>query len=106
MMNFYDLNNLATPDPLIVSKVFGIGQTLATSDDSVPVCFCDITGQPNKHNALLLAHCRNNFLKALEALKRDARLFNCIADSENSGLASDRFDELQSLIKELEEVKE
>lgn len=73
-MTIYELEKLATPGPLIISEVFGVGQTLATADDSSPVCFCDCAGHDGKADAAMLAHRYNSFMRALEALKQQVQM--------------------------------
>jgi hypothetical protein len=55
--------------------------------------------------AAFAVHCINHFMEALEALKYDASVLNCIADTPDCGIADDRWNELNSLIQKLETVE-
>ena len=103
-MNIYELEKQATPGPLQ-------SWTCESTDDSTigltpanpPQEWCAyVEGYRHKEAAALLAHCRNNFMKALEALKKTYGLANLWEgdDTEREWAA-----EVEILIKELEEVK-
>lgn len=77
-MKIYDLDKQATPGPLVVFDRPGIGLTIGwrEGDKEGPTCTMRWTDGLNqrvedckKADAALLAHCRNNFIRALEALK-------------------------------------
>jgi len=67
-MNIYELEKQATPGPLSVThRNWGEVSDLHRIDCvAVASAFCP---DKNKADAQLLAHCRNNFMRALEALK-------------------------------------
>jgi len=100
-VNIYELEKQATPGPLQ-------SWTCESTDDSTigltpanpPQEWCAyVEGYRHKEAAALLAHCRNNFMKALEALK-------CVADCRSADEAHDIIvNQFPELIAELEEVK-
>lgn len=98
-MNIHELEKLATPGPWI-----------AVSGSRLPNWLMpdrEMFGMPSSPetlaNARLSAHCRNNFMKALEALKEARESIWWLDDSmDEREIATDR---LEELIKELEEVK-
>lgn len=92
-MNIYELEKLATPGAIQKYgnklRIIGHGVLAIVLDD------------PPNHDTHLLAHCRNNFMRALEMLKQG------VADFENSdtNAAVTWADRAKALITELEEVK-
>ena len=104
-MNIYELEKKATPGPLMWSRAGSFGRVSRWDiqrDTQTVACVYSITGlesDPRKADAQLLAHCRNNFMKALEALK-------CVADCRSADEAHDIIvNQFPELIAELEDVK-
>ena len=108
-MNVRDLEKQATPGALEVYEIKdGEGRpafVLRPLDGTQQWWAAEVEGYAAEAGAKMLAHCRNNFLAALDALKRDRELFDAIGDTENSRMAADRDLELYAMIKELEEVE-
>jgi hypothetical protein len=109
-MNVYELEKQATPGRLTVDHDAGWWLYLDQEDSANPRGQRVIAVFPDNSEeqvalVLLLAHCRNNFMKALEALRA---VHSAIMFDEE---ARDRIDEemntpgLRELIEELEEVK-
>ena len=108
-MNIYEIEKRATPGPWMASEGWNIGERL--DHDVVTTCeegggevVAEVLKDPCSHqlasmiNAKLIAHCRNNFLRALEALK------NCETKLHDEGFYLEA-DFLHGKIKELEEVE-
>lgn len=96
-MNIYELDKLCDPAPW--NDNTGSGETINSPDDWV--CIVQ-DNDVRSHNNTMIRHCRNNFMRALEALKRLA----VVADSEYP-VTDERHpdnDGTNKLIKELETV--
>lgn len=96
-MNIYELEKNSTPAPWFVDDA---QPSWPMQRDILVESSWYTTEQ--KNNAILSAHCRNNFMKALEALRR-------LADQEDdnyrlSGSKHPSNDGTWKLIEELEEV--
>jgi len=105
-VNIYELEKQATPGPWsrcphTIDGVLGYptGDPMGSRTVSIGSC-CNIPITQRSENAALIAHCRNNFMKALEALKRVASL-----DILVYGMSADFHREVRQLVAELEEVK-
>ena len=103
-MNIYELEKQATPGPWsrcphTVDGVLGYptGDHMGSRTVSIGSC-CNIPISQRSENAALITHCRNNFMKALEALKEERGYHK-----EHGRIG--RADQLSELIAELEEVK-
>lgn len=101
-MNIYELDKQAMPAPLSL---------FVAADGQAPAFLLrceDITGNQlvvaqayDKKDAGILKHCRNNFMKALAALKE------CYFQFEHNGEESDSDkDVLDSVAKTIEELEE
>jgi len=98
-MNYYKMEQLATPRPWHVRYVdtpaYGTLPQIMSSDTQIEASGFLHNGFV--HSALL-AHCRNNFIKALEALKK--------MRSEMTGdITLSQWEWYDNQIAELEEVK-
>ncbi len=113
-MNVYELEKLATPGPYVINKWpdgsvvlegrwFPVGQVFARKAGEGASTW---KAKNPEATANLLAHCRNNFMKALEALKTE---HDTSVAYESNGLYSSphcpEICDVCQLIKELEEVK-
>ena len=77
-MNIYELEKRATPGPLYVADDDAWVLTSQHPDGG------DIAhSYGNKEDVILLAHCRNHFLEALEALKEEHEA--CVCEDEIHG---------------------
>ena len=112
-MNIYELEKKATPGPYFYAKYLpgiqttGVMEDTGLDDDSgnpirAPLTVVNTTGACGGDNPCedmaLLAHCRNHFMKALEALKSEVGLHK---EQGRIGKA----DQLRELIARLEEVE-
>jgi len=68
-MNIYELEKRATPGEIAVEKIGTAPKVFFTLEDTLGYEIADICGDKAEYDARLLAHCRNNYIKALEALK-------------------------------------
>lgn len=102
-MNIYELEKQSTPGPLRVAAQYTIWDADIETAEGLHVAAC--TSSPNRsvdsmlNNAVLLVHCRNNFMRALEALK-EINDPDMPSHEWKHWLAA-----LPKLIAELEEVK-
>jgi hypothetical protein len=90
-MNVYELEKQATPGPFHEDDGFlyaGNGNIIA-----------NLSGDGFGLDMTMIVHCRNNFMKALGALKTELA-HRCREESDQEGI-----DALDALIVELEEVK-
>ena len=76
-MNIYELEKLANPTPWEATTPNAVHESRVY----VP-CKRVVTQLINKHDAKLLAHCRNHFIEALEALKEYEETFGCLCMKE------------------------
>lgn len=109
-MTVYDLDKLATPGPLRVLAEYG--NRIAGKDEHLMcVCECSSVDEPDtikrEADAKLVAHCRNNFMKALEALKADRQLIACLEFPKSFHLSkAEVLENLDKAIGELVEIKD
>lgn len=109
-MNIYELEKKATPGPFVRADCSAHNLPMdAIAPDGARVAMFREHGTSNYHNAALWVHCRNNFMKALEALKEDrpaARFadFTCREHAHDCPCCEWR-KKRDALISELEEVK-
>ena len=97
-MNIHELEKLATPRPWRVAEDHMHATGLINNDGHKALL------EDNwPEDMQLAAHCRNNFMRALEALQ-DAHTFVCRFDEMDDGEVSFA-KELSDLITELEEVQ-
>ena len=97
-MNIYNLEKQATPAPWTVDEAQPSWPMHDLEHDGV--WFTNL----EESNAVLAAHCRNNFMKALEALKQLDTM--CREDSRFMVTSDGRVHDLvERTIAELEEVK-
>ena len=105
-MNIYELEKQATPGPWAKERHTLDGVDVPHLDGPMGSCCVSVGGNCNvpitqrSENALLIAHCRNNFMTALEALKNEVAIRFHDEDAKFYDKES-----LKILIKELEEVK-
>lgn len=96
-MNIYELEKRATPGPWFGTQSSVLGRTAPEVTRETHICSTDENWLPHSEqdaNGALIRHCRNNFMKALEALKNEERI---CGDARHKGT-------LRKLIAELEEV--
>jgi len=110
-MNIYELEKKATPGPFTASDASfaGVKQDCVTPDGHRCALFREF-GNANVANALLWGHCRNHFMRALEALKELANRPDCegpLCHYCDTGLPHPKIggEETLKLIAELEDVK-
>ena len=95
-MNIYDLEKSATPKPWIVAEESCTrGTAVWGGSDGAVNLFGGCDKWPE--NMMLAAHCRNHFMRALDALKAE-RAYH----SEQKRIG--RADQLDEVIKQLEHV--
>jgi hypothetical protein len=102
-VNVYELEKRATPGPLIVTNDCCGYSALAMTEQGESVfggC-----GKRGDADVRLAAHCRNNFLKALEALKQQLDIGAFAGDRLPIKVWQAHAAKLRTLIAELEEVK-
>jgi hypothetical protein len=88
--------DLGTFDPDIwLPQLIGVGQQEL-----------DVRHDRALHDAALTVHCRNNFLRALEALKEMQQLGAFVGDRLPIKVGQPIMMKLHNIIKELEEVRE
>ena len=102
-MTVYELDKQATPGPWSLIRYANephddefMGR-ISHNEDEVYRGPFSFSGLRNDANAQLLVHCRNHFLKALEALKAER-------DYHSEQKRIGRADQLNEVIKELENV--
>jgi len=114
-MNIYELEKQATPGPYFYAKhlpgiqTTGVMEDTGLDDDSgnpirAPLTVVNTTGACGGDNPCedmrYMTHCRNHFMKALEALKNEVAIRFHDEDAKFYDKES-----LKKLITELEEVK-
>jgi hypothetical protein len=108
-MNIFDLDKLATPRPLRVLTEYG-NRVAGKDGHLMCICECSSVDEPDRikreADAKLVAHCRNNYLKALGALKAEhAITVSFEADRASSTPHCPEICHVCELIKELETVQ-
>jgi phage FluMu gp28-like protein len=94
----YDLDKLATPEPW---TNWGDG-VIVKGDGPLSVATFS-----NETDAVLSTHCRNNYMKALEALKADRQLIACLEFPKSFHLSkAEVLAILDKAIEELVEIKD
>jgi hypothetical protein len=110
-MTVYDLDKLATPGPYTVEGAAVMAPTGWKQDDpwflgaseTMHICSTDQNHRPTPEqlaNAKLLAHTRNNYLRALATLIKTSVIIG-----DEYGEKSEQFREIAREIKELETVQ-
>ena len=98
MTTIYGLEKQATPGPFILAdKEYYTAEPHSLVAESEPDRKIAELYTENDADDILFAHCRNNFMKALGALKHTLEWAECGTTT--------RMTRLRELIKELEEVQ-
>lgn len=99
-MNIYELEQKATPGPWEVAHD---STGYHAEHDGYPVL--DGSEPKDEINAMLSSHCRNNFMRALEALKNEHEKYQDFLGEHGSSCGGLWMCKTCKLIAELEEVK-
>lgn len=109
-MNIYELEKLATPGPWFGTQSSVLGRTAPEVTRETHICSTDENWLPHSEqdaNGALIRHCRNNFMKALEALKYMVRFAECngMLNCHDEPQEYCEVCRARKVIAELEEVK-